>query len=617
MKMRLVRTSIPRERPVYALLYQDGTMLKDMNLNSIKYAWQRANRDRDVWAVIDFLSNTNHPEYLSANRYSNVKNTVPVPSEKETLTRKPLSSICRWDITSDGEKLEDMSVWGGSKVSNIIVLEDNNRLVVYDEDVFNLCKDARKTAVNEDFQPDIDKVHSPAPLKMRLVKTQDSIREGICLLYPDGTMDSSLSITESNPESCGKIFNILENYSKGEFGTSETGERWDTDGIDMSSWGGVNAVNEFVITADNKLIVMDPTLLLTLRMRKKSVIENGESRPEYVTVKQYCDICLQLGLYDDKFRSGKKPIDMSDPAALKRRLHVENIRLLELLKQCADRDEGKDTKIYENWKGFPKGAVMRTARVSGNGEKTYNSYYLKIYYPDEDNIPYGYSYNNGGEAVACLPRYPQRISDISTYEPVRLTEEMLDKIKDAGVTKDHEVGDYCKIDKQYQNYRDMNETVAGYKTDGKSLSETVDILCRERYGDDYDEVQRKKMNAQVESRWGTTEERKSSILNLALEYNSKADISRASGFTEEYVTKILSDIINNSKRGVVKNSRGLSTSQEVYDALSENLRNEICQDERDRIVNNYLAKGTSDPEVIARLTKINIDTVLQVISENS
>ena len=62
MKMRLVRISIPRERPVYALLYQDGTMLKDMNLNSIKFSWQRANRDRDVWAVVDFLSNTDHPE---------------------------------------------------------------------------------------------------------------------------------------------------------------------------------------------------------------------------------------------------------------------------------------------------------------------------------------------------------------------------------------------------------------------------------------------------------------------------------------------------------------------------------------------------------------------------
>ena len=123
MKMRLVRISIPRERPVYALLNQDGTMLKDMNLNSIKFSWQRANRDRDVWAVVDFLSNTDHPEKLSANKYSNVTNPVPVPSTEDLQTRKPLSSICRWDITPDGDKLDDMSCWGGSRVSNLIVLD--------------------------------------------------------------------------------------------------------------------------------------------------------------------------------------------------------------------------------------------------------------------------------------------------------------------------------------------------------------------------------------------------------------------------------------------------------------------------------------------------------------
>ena len=126
-----------------------------------------------------------------------------------------------------------------------------------------------------------------------------------------------------------------------------------------------------------------------------------------------------------------------------------------------------------------------------------------------------------------------------------------------------------------------------------------------------------KINEMVERRWGSGDERKSTILNLALENDSKADISRVSGYTENYVTMVLSDILNNSKYGVVQNSRGLSTSQEVYDALSKNLLAEIRESERDRIVNKYLAKRTRDPEMIARLTKINVDTVRQIISENS
>lgn len=617
MKMRLVRISIPRERPVYALLYQDGTMLKDMNLNSIKFSWQRANRDRDVWAVVDFLSNTDHPEKLSANKYSNVTNPVPVPSTEDLQTRKPLSSICRWDITPDGDKLDDMSCWGGSRVSNLIVLDDNNRLIVNSDEAFVLCRDARKAAVNEDFQPEPDQVHSHAPLKMRLVRTQDNLREGVYLLYPDGTMDSSLSISEADPKSCMRIFDILENYKTGELGTSETGERWDTDSTDMSSWGGAYAVNAFVITADNKLILTDPSLLMTLCMRKKSVIANGETRPEYVTLKQYCDICLQLGLYDDRFTNCKNPIDMSDPEELKKRLRTEYIRLLELAKRCADRDEGKDDKNTDNWKGFPKGAVMRVPRVSGDGNKTFNTYYLKIYYPDDDNMAYGYTANGGTGAVACLPRFAERIDNPNSYKPVRLTEEMLDKIKQDGVSVDNETREYSKIDKQTQTNRSLNEKVIGYKGKGKTLAETVDILCQEKDIDCHDEAKRMKINEMVERRWGSGDERKSTILNLALENDSKADISRVSGFTENYVTMVLSDILNNSKYGVVQNSRGLSTSQEVYDALSKNLLAEIRESERDRIVNKYLAKGTRDPEMIARLTKINVDTVRQIISENS
>ena len=413
-----------------------------------------------------------------------------------------------------------------------------------------------------------------------------------------------------------RIFDILENYKTGELGTSETGERWDTDSTDMSSWGGAYAVNAFVITADNKLILTDPSLLMTLCMRKKSVIANGESRPEYVTLKQYRDICLQLGLYDDRFTGGKNPIDMSDPDKLKLRLRTEYIRLLELAKRCADRDEGKDDKNTDNWKGFPKGAVMRVPRVSGDGEKTFNTYYLKIYYPDDD-MAYGYTANGGTGAVACLPRFAERIDNPNSYKPVRLTEEMLDKIKQDGVSMDQETREYSKIDKQAQNNRSLNEKVAGYKAEGKTLAETVDILCQEKDIDCHDEAKRMKITEMVERRWGSGDERKSTILNQALESDSKAEISRASGFTENYVTMVLSDILNNSKYGVVQNNKGLSTSQEVYDALSENLLVEIRESERDRIINKYLAKGTRDPEMIARLTKINIDTVRQIISENS
>lgn len=620
MKMRLVRTTPHGFYPTYALLYLDGTMIKDMNLSRIKYAWQRECRDRDVFAVFDFIANCNHPEQLSALKYSKLENKIPAPSNDDREGKRLLSTIARWDITPDGEKLDDIASWGGSRVTNMIVLDDDNHLIISNENILVSCLQAKPTGVDQDFVPDMAALHSPAPLKMRLVRTGENMREGVYLLFEDGTMDSSISISETNPESLNKLRKVINNYCNGVSCTSETGERWDTYYRDMACWGGANAINVMLVTNDGKMIVSDPALLLTLRMQRTSVVENSKSRPEYITLRQYCDICLKLGLYDDKFRGGKKPIDMRDPVALKERMRVEYIRILGVAKKSAARDSHEGDGYLQSWQGFPAGAITTAARIPDNADKGRKTYFVKIYYPDANNkSDAGWYFRSKGDGVnPCLPRYPYEIGDESRYEPVILSGDIwqwvCDENRKVNAPSTDDIQGYARIDKIYQDSRELNDKVANYKAEGKTLQETVDIICKEKYGDGYDTEKREKVNISVERRWGKIKERRTAILNSAFRCDSKAEISSETGYTENYVLQILSQAVNNSRFSIVENERGLQTAQEIYDALSETLKKELAEYERNAVKECY-EKGIQDAEAIAQQTKINLNTVAQVLAD--
>lgn len=620
MIMRLVRTTTLGEYPTYALLYSDGTMLKDMNLSKSKYAWQRECRDRDVYAVYDFITNCNHPEQLSANKYSKLDNKIPTPLNDDREGKRLLSSITRWDITSDGEKLDDIASWGGNRVTDMIVLDDDNHLIIKNENVMISCLQAKATCVDDNFVPEANALHTSAPLKMRLVKTGESLRDGMYLLYQDGTMDSTISVSETNPDALAKLRDILNAYSNGVPCTSVTGERWDSYCKDMACWGGTDAVNEILITGDGKIMIFDPSLLLTMRMQRTTVAENNQSRPEYITLRQYCDVCLKLGMYDDKFREGKKPIDMQDPDALQERMRVEYIRMLGIAKKSVARDNCEDDGYAESWKGFPRGAVTATARIKDDDAKGRNTYFIKIYYPDATNADDAKWYiTNGGDGVnPCLPRYPYLISSESEYEPVLLDNDtwqwLLAELKKQNAPSTNDIQSYVRIDHIYQDSRNYNDRISKYKAEGKTLRETVDIIYADKQKNkEFDAEKREKINASVERRWGKIKERRTDILNAACKCDSASQISDMTGYTQDYVLQILSEAVNNARFAIPDNERDLQTGAEVYDALSMVLREELAEYER-KTIEAYYNKGAQNVDTIARMTKIDANTILKVIS---
>lgn len=632
MKMRVVRTNATQDGLSYAILYPDGTMLRDMNLSTLKYASQRAHRNRDVWALWEFLAGNIKPEHLSANRYANVEIKAGEKSLKEKKSKRPLSKIERWDTAPDGSKIDDMAIWGCNRVQNQIVLTDDNKLIIYNENLIAASVDSKPMNNSVDCEPDESEIHRPQPMKMRLIKTKDNLREGMYLLYADGTLDTSIKIDELEHDGCKPVFAALEAPENVDKLTSRTGERWDVDTTDMSAWGGPDAVNEFVITGDGKLHLFDSSLLVTLQLAQRAELAVPE-KPHFIPLAQYAQICMDKGLLNDKFVNAYG-IEMREatPEQKEERMKMECIHLMSIAKKCVARDTKTGDGYTDVNKGFNKGAVSNVFKfeTAKSGIKK-SSYYFKVYYP-EDTLEY--AHNQGAEdGVACLPMYPVRVNDQSTYKPVILTENDLKKISDSAKTESRKAvankssAGSNKSEGVYKAERELIAQINQYKTEGKTLDEAAELLFeareekyKERFENRYKtdsediEMRRRKAKDAVQRRWGSVAERKKTIYDSASADNkpTKEQVAEETGFTEDYVVSILVEIVNAAGPRYYKDGFRYEVGLEALNKLGDELKRDIAQCEIDK-VKGYLDKGVTSVAEISFKTKIEHDRVREIM----
>lgn len=461
MKMRLVRfipyTTVPR----YAILYADGTMISNLAFGRAKSDGNAENKKREAEAreknrrvLRDMLMDFDNADKLSAVAYGSTE---------------------RWDTDSDGNKMTNMALWGSNHTANEAIVTDDGKLCVLNEVLFALAAqkcsdvfDAVNTSVVESLPP-----------KLRLVRFEKNIRSGLCLLYADGTMDSSISLDEKHPDDCKLVADILRNYNNADEMTSRTGERWDNGDDfaplkDMSMWG-LDGFDLLAVSGDNQLIVYDASVMQTVNFGVTDVPDVRKDAIKWVTAKQYVRIAAMQGLFNDKLREiGVDPKNVTfdtidDNPEVSRILYVVQVHILSVMQKNRN---GKFDIEDKGWRGYPfANDIDKAVQIQ-----------IPVLYPDDSDFKRNGGYND--EPV--LPMYPVDIRDYSSYVPVRVSKEAMDwLVAETNANKGHQKRKNSKLSKQMDatsisDSKSIASRVIEYKQSGRTIDEVVDIIFAER-----------------------------------------------------------------------------------------------------------------------------------------
>ena len=392
-------------KTTYAILYEDGTMLLSTDCKNL-----------DEWCggpLWDVFTHSQETELLSATLYGGRQ---------------------RWD---EGGILY-MSLWNAENTRNLAMVGDDSRLQVYDVTLARKAKDSPhpERVFSAIFRPSTE---LKSKICMRLVSTGNNLDEGLYLLYPNGTMNSSLHLNIRFPKDCQKVLGIIRSPAKAIFGTSDTGERWDRVPesnrpilSDVESWGADIGRTVLAIDTEARLFVVDPTLMHTLDVGAASPLPQlslDEEGPRItkITLKAYSYILILSGLVDDYFYR----VNL-DPDTVRNYVLGWPIENRSLEQKMKTRVKALQSTIGTNmrrtrtdapseeakeWFGFP--FVLSEPDVDGRkagneGRK------FPVFYPGDDE----YERNQGNMKDPCLPMYPRFMQNQSSYIPVPFTFEL-------------------------------------------------------------------------------------------------------------------------------------------------------------------------------------------------
>ena len=564
MKLRIVRTSRIKSNTAYAILFADGTMLKDVEFNDTKLRDLKEKRKLELRALHDILNDFKNAEKLSAKRYHGTD---------------------RWDSETD-----DMAVWGSNRMTDELVVSDDGELHISNPLLFERtlnttpADDMACTA----YIPQEDDIHHPQRMKLRLVKQNDgNFRNGLCLLYPDGTMNSHIVLDDMNQSGGKELGELLSNFESIDTATSPTGERWDVNEADpahpltdISSYGS-NLVNELVVTGDDRLIVFDAAVLMTIH-QSQSASDLDLDKIRWVSPIQYCYIAYLNGIFDDRFRDrGIDPRNMDDNT-MDKQMNILRCHVLNIIRK---NQRGAFNTGDKTWKGFP--FANENSELAST--ETIN-YRIPVFYP-EDGLEY--ERNGGHDGIPCLPMYPTNLIYYESYKPVYLTDEAKKWLdtrfnKKGKVRKSNKRGRTrgYSLEAMYEAARNIADTIDKYRNEGKTISEVSQILFAEREeknirgNEPTKTTPEERLNAvheSVQRRWGTLRDRKKLVSDLALQGLTIPEIAKGADFTESYTITLLKSLAEGERdqyqAGKLIYPVGENALQQYNPEVAEFLRN--------------------------------------------
>lgn len=539
MKVRLVRITGDYRPARYAMLYPDGTMMLGLDFSNARKKADAPNREISRKVLRDMFALANEPEKLSALNYG---------------------EEMRWNECG----VDDMSLWGLPQYRNAAIITDDNRLLVLDEELEKYASDPTQEEANYPVRPS---VQPDRPLQLRLLQTKRNLRNGLYLLYRDGSMDSTLCLDEARPADSREFLQLLFAPETVSARTSRTDERWDapvegsaTPFTDMGAWGPADARTLLAIDGLGHMVVKDTALLSTLNMAYNARPEVTENAISTVTVRQYVAIAFFNHILDDKLRSSYiNPLDVRkyllgddtlDPELAKtieKKLYTLRCALLNIIKKNIKGNFSDADKI---WRGFPFANDLDPSTESGRVLQVQ----MPIYRPGDAEY-----YRNGGNGKdPCLPMYPYQLMYRETYCPVHLTEESMNwLISDANEKRvPIKTSRNRNIDLTsagvYKRNQEIIQDINEKKKAGWTIQQVVDDIYNQRYSADGiapkikdnlgEETRKEKIRLMVSRRWGDLTERKTTIYRLAAQNLTLAEIAEQSGFSKEYVLTILDEL---------------------------------------------------------------------------
>lgn len=588
MKLRLVRTTIVQKAPRYAVLFADGTMVCGLNFSRPKTMSGEAEETAKakVWREVscrilrDVLTHYDEYKRLSAENYGIDDTTF----------------VGRWD---SADCCGNMSLWGSNNYATELIVTDAGQLCVYNP----LLTAFARSESNDDFafeeRPEVNTKANT--LKMRLVKTGTTLRDGLYLLWANGVREQ-VRIDETDAEAAKKVIDIMSNYINADQRMAPDAEsadddaRWDKDDqepVSIDEWRA-NYTTVFAVTGDNYLCVKDPTVLQTLNLaasRETSVSFDGART---VTPLQYCYLALQAGVFDKKLDDAgimmdhelHQPLNPANTDAFEKKLKNYRIRVLKVLKQSYDHKIKSGT-------GFPFAEDNSRFTKEKNGDI---EWYLPVYYPGDPEYEKAFGqFNVKPEEVGrpCLPRYPTSIGTPENYDFIRITETIQQRFeeylaensrvkankgrgKTTASSDSENMPVYNSIEYTINRNNELNAAIKNAQEKGLTTSQEIaDALFEEYAGAQKNKA---RFRQTIEARLDTVPNKKRLFYTAALNCNSLEEISEKVQYSKGYVHKLLSSL-KDGQRGkngyevgpdVYRNfSAGVRRDLELYDAVKE------------------------------------------------
>ena len=615
MKIRLVRTSSAREGARYAVLYSDGTMVRDLNFSRPRVEADAVVADRDELRK------------KQARDCRILKDIFVYFKEYRTLSALNYGVTDRWDTSTE---CANMSLWGYNYRKTEAFVSDNSKLCVYNPALFDYIQ---KASEEEYPREEHDEVKANTlPLKFKVVKKRRTLRDDLIFLWPNGVKQKT-GISRVKYEGADLLASVMRDFKNPEkycpaFSKEFTRSRWSDDfGLDaeLETYSTVLA-----ITGDNKACILDNALFSVLR---DAVHSNGTvtkaNGMSFVTPIQYAYISYLCGIHDAKMpafwttKEAKREGSFDSDKDFRAKMNNIRVRVMSVLRKSRDGE-------FSGRVGFP---FARTTEMSQSSVgKT--DWRIPVYYPGDPE----YELCKGDGIHPCLPPYPVIVSEPENYEPIIITDEVLAAFerylrdyntvqKNSGNTTDDDnsknAGVYATTARIYEQNCKLIDRINEIKAHGYNPKEIAEALLEEHYGtrtadtEEGQKAQAERFAKTVERRWGSAPERNELVSNQLGNNQSFAEIGEELGFTPGFVYRILCTLVSRKncqgsrylvgEQALNSCTEGILKDYHEYNLVSPSVKR-LCALER-----KNPEGAEAEYEVVANETGLSAERVKEIV----